>query len=501
MQPQLAGNNIAVLKTHNKKSMPDNVDVLIVGAGIAGICAAYYLQKYCPEMSFTILEARETLGGTWDQFRYPGVRSDSDAFTLSFSFKPWRRPEAIACGDVILEYIKEAAEEVGLKNHTHFRHKVSSASWDSGKSLWTANVQDANGDLTKITCKYLYMCTGYFDQETGYQPEWEGRDKFQGDFVHPQNWPENLDYAGKKVVVIGSGATAISMIPEIAKTAGHTIMLQRSPTYIFSRRRKYLLTNILRYILPTRVGFAIARTKAGLSNLMLYQICRRMPGVARFFVKMHNRRKLGYKFDTTTHFTPRYAPWDQRFCLDADSDFFKSVREGRATIVTDHISHFVEDGIILKSGEKLEADIIVSSTGLNMRIMGGIDIQVDGQPINTGKLVNYKGVMFGEVPNLINAQGHVNASWTLRCEYGAAYFTRLMKHMEKKKYTVCTPRNHENDIDDKTSFFLRSGYVMRARHHWPKQGKTRPWKVYDNQFLDQWALSQGEIDDGVLEFS
>ncbi len=501
MQPQLTQSEATVSTHKNKTKTPDQVDILIVGSGIAGICSAYYLQKYCPNKTFTILEARKQTGGTWDQFRYPGVRSDSDAFTLAYSFKPWTRPEAITSGSSILEYFHETIDELGLEKKIHCSHKVISASWSTQEALWTATVEKPDSTITQIKCRHIYLCTGYFDQEKGYQPDWNDEEKFQGQIVHPQNWPENLDYKGKKVIVIGSGATAISMIPEMAKETSQLTMLQRSPTYIFSRSSRYWLTNILRSILPARIGFAIARGKAAIGNVLLYQICRRAPLFARYAIKMHNRRKLGYSFDTSTHFTPTYAPWDQRFCLDADSTFFQSVREGHTSVVTDNINKFTTKGILLQSGKELEADIIVSATGLNMKAMGGIQFKVDGTDISTGDLVNYKGIMYSDLPNLVNAQGYINASWTLRCEFGASYFTRILNHMDKEGYKVCIPRNHDNDIDNKPAFFLRSSYIMRSRDNWPKQGKSKPWKVSDNQILDQWSLNHSNIEDGILEFS
>ncbi len=480
-------------------------DVVIVGAGLSGIGAAYHLQDKCPGKSYVILEGRGSIGGTWDIFRYPGIRSDSDMHTLGYNFKPWREAKAIADGPAILKYVKEAAAEHGIDEHIRYRHLVKEASWSSSDAAWTVEARcDGTGGAVAIRCNMLLMCAGYYSYEAGYTPVFTGRDRFKGDIIHPQEWPENLDYRGKKIVVIGSGATAVTLIPAMAEEAGHVVMVQRSPSYVASLPAKDRIANLLRRLLPDRVAYAITRWKNIRFQKLVYRRTRTHPDqVKRKLLKMV-RKELGPDYDIEKHFTPRYNPWDQRLCLVPDSDLFYAIRSGKASIVTDQIDTFTEDGVLLKSGRELEADIIITATGLNLILLGGLKFIVDGQLVKFSDTFSYKGMMYSDVPNLISTFGYINASWTLHADLIAEYACRLINYMDAKGYRRCAPHVCVEDRDMQTLPWISefsSGYIQRLMHLFPKQGNKDPWINTQNYGLDKILLRRGSIDDGVLSFS
>ena len=427
--------------------MTEHVDVLIVGAGLSGIGAAYYLQTRCPKKRYVILEGRDTIGGTWDLFRYPGVRSDSDMYTLGYSFRPWHDPKAIADGPSILAYIKETAQAYGIDRHIRFNHRVRRAEWSSADTRWTVEVERGpDRELVRLTCSFLYMCSGYYDYDHGYTPEWPGIEQFAGQIVHPQHWPPDLDYAGKRVIVIGSGATAVTLVPALAQQAAHVTLLQRSPTYIASQPAEDLIANRLRRYLPSGLAYRLIRWKNVLTSMAYYNLMRWQP--ARMKQNLINlvRAQLGPAYDVDTHFTPRYNPWDQRLCLVPDGDLFAAIRAGTVSMVTDHIDAFTPTGIRLRSGVELDADIIVTATGLVVKLMGGMQLAVDGRPIDPAQTMSYQGLMFSDIPNLAAAIGYTNASWTLKCELVAQYVCRLLQFMDHQGYVRCTPRQTDPTI-------------------------------------------------------
>ena len=480
-------------------------DVVIVGAGLSGIGAAYHLQDKCPGKSYLILEGRDCIGGTWDLFRYPGIRSDSDMHTLGYNFKPWRAEKSIADGPSILTYVKDAAADNGIDKHIRYRHLVKKASWSSDDAVWTIEVQDKRADETVIVrCDFILVCAGYYSYENGYTPEFRGRERFGGEIIHPQEWPENLDYRDKEVLVIGSGATAVTLIPELAKDAGHVMMLQRSPSYMVSLPDKDVIANFLRKILPDKLAYAITRWKNIRWQLSVYRRTRKTPDKVRQFLLDRVRKELGPDYDIETHFTPRYDPWDQRLCLVPNSDFFHSIRSGKASIVTDHLDTFTEKGVLLKSGEELEADIIITATGLNLVLLGSMEIVVDGEAIDLSNTFSYKAMMYSGVPNLLSTFGYINASWTLRADLTAEYACRLINHMDAIGVRQCTPRLRDDERDMPARPWITefsSGYVQRIMHKFPKQGDREPWINTQNYGLDKKMIRDGAIDDGVLSFS
>ena len=486
--------------TARDERRPEQFDVLIVGAGLSGIGAAYHLQTECPGKSFVILEARSASGGTWDLFRYPGVRSDSDMFTLGYRFRPWRGAKAIAEGPSILRYIRETATEHGIDRKIRFGHKVIRACWSSHDSRWTVEATDANGETMRFACNFLYMCSGYYDYSEGYMPGWPGMERFRGQIVHPQKWPENLQYHGKRIVVIGSGATAVTLVPALADSAAHVTMLQRSPTYIVARPSQDVIANFLRKFLPARVAYAIVRWKNVLIGMYFYGLARRRPDYMRQGILNLVRKELGPKYDVEKHFSPRYNPWDQRLCLVPDSDLFATIRAGKASIVTDEIETFTETGLRLRSGDEIEADIIVTATGLRLKLLGGTQIVVDGAPVDMSRTLGYKGVMFSDIPNFASAFGYTNASWTLKADLTAAYVCRLLNYMDERGYAACTPRRRDPEIVEEPMVNFTSGYFLRASASLPKQGSKKPWRLYQNYALDTFALRFGKVDDGTLEF-
>ena len=480
----------------------EHFDVLIVGAGISGIGAGYHVQTSCPARTYAILEARDGIGGTWDLFRYPGIRSDSDMYTLGYSFKPWRSPKAIADGRSILEYLRETTEEHGIDRRIRFRHRVKRASWSTEDARWTLDVERGDhGPTARLSCNFLFMGTGYYDYAAGYAPSFPGIDRFRGRIVHPQKWTDDVEYEGKRVVVIGSGATAVTLVPELTKRAAHVTMLQRSPTYIISMPAEDRIANRLRRHLPTRIAYGVTRWKNVLLGMWFYRFCRLNPTRARALIAKWLEAELGPDGDAVTHFTPRYDPWDQRMCLVPDGDLFRAMREGRASVVTDEIDAFTETGLTLRSGRALPADLVVTATGLNLLIFGGIEVAVDGVRVDFARTFNYKGMMFSDVPNLALAFGYTNASWTLKAELIARYVCRLLNHMEKTGTRQCTPRLRNRRVEEAPFIDLTSGYVRRAIHMFPKQGSAVPWRVHQNYALDLLMLRWGRIHDGVMEFS
>jgi cation diffusion facilitator CzcD-associated flavoprotein CzcO len=482
--------------------MTEHVDVLVVGAGISGICAAHHLQQRCPDRTYAILEARDDIGGTWDLFRYPGIRSDSDMYTLGYSFKPWTNPKAIADGPSILAYLRETVQEHGIDRHIRFRHRVRRASWSSEQARWTVEVERGErGEVTRLTCGFLFVCSGYYDYAEGHAPAFPGMERFRGRIVHPQHWPEDLDYTGKRVVVIGSGATAVTLVPAMAKTAAHVTMLQRSPTYIIAMPAENRVANWLHRHLPTRVAYGVVRWMHVLLGLWFYRFCRRRPERARALIMRWLVQELGPGHDVATHFTPRYNPWEQRVCLVPDGDLFEAMRRGGVSVVTDAIETFTEGGVTLRSGVELGADVVVTATGLKLLLLGGIDVAVDGGRVDFAGTFAYKGMMFSDVPNLALAMGYTNASWTLKAELICRYVCRLLNHMRATGTRQCTPRRRDPDLADAPFLDLSSGYVRRSIHLFPKQGATLPWRLHQNYVRDLLLLDRGTLDDGVMEFS
>jgi monooxygenase len=477
----------------------EHFDVLIVGAGLSGIGAAYHLQRDCPGRSYAILEGRGAIGGTWDLFRYPGVRSDSDMYTLGYAFKPWREAKAIADGPSILKYVRDTASENDIERHIRFGHQVKRAAWSSQDARWTVEAQ-VDGAPVHLTCNFLFMCSGYYDYAEGYTPQFEGVDRFKGALVHPQKWPEGLDYAGKRVVVIGSGATAVTLVPEMARTASHVVMLQRSPTYVVSRPAEDAAANWLRAKLPPKLAYAITRWRNVLFGMLFFNLARKKPEKTKARIIDMVRQHLGPDYDVETHFTPRYNPWDQRLCLVPDADLFDAIKTGSASVVTDHIETFTETGLKLKSSQELEADIIVTATGLKLQLLSGMEVVVDGRRVDMAGTMSYKGMMYSGVPNLASAFGYTNASWTLKCDLTCEYVCRLLNHMQRTGTARCTPRP-DPTVEEAPWLDFTSGYVQRSIDQFPKQGLTKPWKLHQNYALDLVALRFGSVDDGVMEFA
>nr|WP_176473143.1 NAD(P)/FAD-dependent oxidoreductase [Sphingomonas lenta] len=477
--------------------MAEHFDVVVVGAGISGVGMAYHLQKRCPDRSYVILEGRERMGGTWDLFRYPGIRSDSDMHTLGFSFQPWRDAKAIADGPSIRTYVEETAREHGIDRRIRFRTHVKRASWSSEDARWTMEATGPDGEAVTYTCNFLCMCSGYYNYARGYLPEFPGADRFQGRLVHPQHWPEDLDYAGKRVVVIGSGATAVTLVPELAKKAEHVVMLQRSPTYVVSRPAEDAIANFLRRVLPHRAAYGLTRWKNVLFGMYFFRLARRKPEKVKARILQWVRDHLGPDYDVGTHFTPRYNPWDQRLCLVPDADLFDAIKGGRASVVTDTIRMFDEGGIALNSGARLDADIVVTATGLELQLLSGVEFWIDGELRDLSKTLNYKGCMFSDVPNLAYVFGYTNASWTLKADLTALYVCRLLNTMRKRGLRQATPVNDDPSVTAEPFLDFTSGYVQRAIEHLPKQGSKKPWRVNQNYALDVMALRFGSVDDAM----
>jgi len=476
-------------------------DVIIIGAGLSGIGAACHLTRNTPYKSYAILESREAMGGTWDLFRYPGIRSDSDMHTLGYSFKPWKHEQAIADGPAILSYIRETAQQYDIEQYIRYNQQVEHVSWDSVSATWTLTLKVIGQKDSIMTCNFIYSCTGYYRYDQGYTPEFTGIDSFKGEIVHPQQWPENIVYGGKKVVVIGSGATAITLVPSMAKTAGHVTMLQRSPTYVVSRPSKDSFAAKLDRYLPDQLAYQLTRWKNVLSQMILYRMSKRRPDYIREKLIGWTQHWLGKDFDVATHFSPSYKPWDQRLCLVPNGDLFRSLRKGTSSVVTDHIDRFTELGIQLKSGKMLEADIVVTATGLELLAIGGMHIEVDGKHIDISDTVQYKGMMLSDVPNFFFATGYTNASWTLKCDLTSEYVCRLINYMERTQQQQCVPRTGDMSFNRVMSIGLESGYIKRSIDKFPKEGAVAPWKLHQSYFLDLFQLRYGSLKSKHMEFS
>ncbi|MBS1679438.1 MAG: NAD(P)/FAD-dependent oxidoreductase [Actinobacteria bacterium] len=480
---------------------PERVDVLIVGAGISGIGAAHHLQERCPGKTYAILEAREAIGGTWDLFRYPGIRSDSDMHTLGYRFRPWTAAKSIADGESILEYVRETAREAGIDRKVHFGHRVVKASWSSEEARWTVTAARADGGEARFSCAFLMMCSGYYRYDEGFTPEFEGIEDFQGRVIHPQHWPEEPDYAGKRVVVIGSGATAVTLVPAMAEDAAHVTMLQRSPTYILSVPGEDPIAELLRKFLPHRAVYPIVRWKNVVIQSLIFRLSRSRPGFVKKLIRKGTINALPAGYDVDTHFKPSYNPWDQRLCLVPDADLFKALSRGDADIVTDHIERFTASGIELRSGRELDADVVVTATGLNLLFFGGMKMEIDGVEPDQSHLLAYKGMMMGEVPNLAFTVGYTNASWTLKADLVAEYMCRLLNHMDANGYDVCMPHLTDPNVTEEPILDFSSGYVVRAVADLPKQGSKEPWKLRQNYAVDLRTLRYGSLEDGAMTFS
>ena len=479
----------------------EHFDVLIVGAGLSGIGAAHHLQKRCPGLSYAILEARDATGGTWDLFRYPGIRSDSDMYTLGYTFRPWTEEKAIAGGATILNYLRETSREAGIDQHIRFNHRVRSASWSSAEARWLVEAERVDaGKAARLSCSYLLMCSGYYSYAGGHMPEFPGAGQFKGQIVHPQFWPEDLDYAGKRVVVIGSGATAVTIVPEMAKTASHVTMLQRSPTYVVSRPSEDNIANWLRKRLPANLAYRLTRWKNVALTIYFYRMARRHPERTKQGILAMAQRALGPDYDVGMHFTPSYKPWDQRLCLVPDDDLFAAIRTGKADVATGHIEALTEAGIRLKSGAELQADIVVMATGLKLNLLGDVKFSIDDAALDASKALTYKGMMFSGVPNLASVLGYTNASWTLKAEITCEYVCRVLNHMKRRGYDAATPAR-DPSVAEAPLLDLKSGYVQRGLDILPKQGSKRPWKLHNNYIRDAMAFRFGSIDDGTMKFT
>ncbi len=479
-----------------------HVDVLIVGAGLSGIGAAHHLQAAFPGKSYRILEARDAIGGTWDLFRYPGVRSDSDMQTLGYRFRPWTQAEAIADGPSILSYVRDTAARAGIDRHILFGHRVRAASWSSAEARWTVEAsREADGQSVRFSCGFLFVCSGYYRYDEGYTPRFDGIERFAGQVIHSQHWPDDLDYAGKRVVVIGSGATAVTLVPAMTDKAAHVTMLQRSPTYIISVPSKDPIANGLRKLIGNRLSYPVARWKNVLLQTAIYQLSRRRPQLMKNMIRSGLKRQLPDDYDVDTHFKPRYQPWDQRLCLVPDGDLFKAIRRGQVSVVTDETAGFTESGITLASGRQLDADIIVTATGLNLLLFGGMSLSVDGEPVDLPDRLAYKGMMISGVPNFAFTVGYTNASWTLKADLVSEYVCRLLRYMDAGGYRQCVPVNDDPTLQTRPLLDFAAGYVQRSIHKLPKNGSRAPWRLGMSYAQDLLTLRHGRIRDSAMRFS
>ncbi len=479
-----------------------DVDVLIVGAGLSGIGAAVHLQQRCPGVSYAIVESRDAIGGTWDLFRYPGIRSDSDMHTLGYNFKPWTQAKAIADGPSIRDYVNETAQEHDVVPHIRFGHKVTAAAWDSAGASWLVTAATADGER-KFKSRFLFMCSGYYNYDEGYVPSEWNLDAFAGDVLHPQHWPEDFDYAGKRVLVIGSGATAMTLVPAMTNKAAHVTMLQRSPTYVASRPSQDKFANWLRRLLPDSWAYALTRLKNTQMQKYIYNKTRTEPEKVRARLIELVRNGLHEGYDVDKHFTPKYNPWDQRLCLIPDDDLYTAINDGKASVVTEHIDQFVAGGVRLDNGDVLEADVIVTATGLNLLFLGGAEFSVDGEPVDFSKRLTYKGMMYADVPNMVQSFGYINASWTLRADITCEYVCRLIKHLQATGTDICVPRLREGEEKMTTQDWITdfsAGYMRRSMHEMPRQGDREPWVNTQDYARDKKMIRKAALEDGVLRF-
>jgi monooxygenase len=480
--------------------VPEHVDVLIVGAGLSGIGAACHLQEECPSKTYAVLESRGAIGGTWDLFRYPGIRSDSDMFTLGYAFRPWTGSKSIADGGAIRTYIQDTAREYGVTDRIRFHHQVLSAEWSGQDARWTVTARRSDtGETVRLTCSWLSVCSGYYRYDEGFRPRFAGEETFAGQVIHPQHWPEDFDATGKKIVVIGSGATAVTLVPSLAGDAEHVTMLQRTPSYILSLPGRDPLAQWLRTKLPARVAHPIVRWKNVLVSTLLFQFSRRRPAAARKLIRRLTEKQLPENFDIDTHFNPPYDPWDQRLCLVPDGDLFRTLRRGEASIATGRIARFTEKGIELESGQQLDADVIVTATGLNLLAMGGMSLTVDGTPVDVSGTVSYKGMMLSGVPNFTMTIGYTNASWTLKADLVSRYVCRLINHLDAEGYASATPVAPPEGADQ-PFLDLASGYVRRSLANLPKQGRRTPWRLHQNYIRDVRLMRWGSLEDEGMTF-
>jgi cation diffusion facilitator CzcD-associated flavoprotein CzcO len=480
--------------------MTEHFDTLIIGAGLSGIGAAVHHNRECPNRSYVILEMRENMGGTWDLFRYPGIRSDSDMQTLGYDFKPWTNPKAIADGPAILKYIKETAQEYGVEDHIRFSAKVVALDWHSDTSRWHVTYASPDGSTSELTANFIISAPGYYQYDKGHDPHFDGREDFTGEIIHPQHWPEDTDVKGKRIVVIGSGATAVTLVPTLAQTAEHVTMLQRSPTWIATRPDTDWVANALRKILPEDTAYKITRAKNITYNRYVYNMAQKKPKKTGDYLLKQIRKELGPDFDVETHFTPNYNPWDQRLCLVPNADLFQAMKAGTASVVTDHVDRFVADGILLKSGEHLPADIIVTATGLRVHVGGGASISIDGEAQDLAKAFGYRGLMYSDVPNLVSIFGYTNASWTLRADLISRFGCRLMNYLDENNLSHVTPRAPE-DLIPRPWIDFEAGYIQRVVDDLPKQGHRDPWQNKQDYKFDKATLLQAAVEHEGLEFA
>jgi monooxygenase len=485
----------------HKRTETERMDVVIVGAGMSGIGAAWYLEHRLPGKTYAILENRDSTGGTWDLFRYPGIRSDSDLHTYGYAFKPWTDEKSIAEGPAILDYIRETASENGIDRHIRFGHRVVRASWSSAQALWTVQAQrNDTGETVVFECSWLFGAAGYYRYEQGYMPDFEGVERFQGQLIHPQHWPQDLDYGGKRVVVIGSGATAVTLVPAMTERAAHVTMLQRSPSYVVSLPEKDPIANLLKRVLPADRAYAITRRKNVWMQRTFYELSQRRPGLVKWLLRKGLERSLPAGYDIDTHFTPTYGPWDQRLCAVPDGDLFAAISSGRASVVTDRVSTFTEQGIMLESGAELEADIVITATGLDLQVLGGVELSVDGEQVLLPDQLIYKSAMISNLPNMLFVFGYTNASWTLKVDLVCDYICKLIAMMDRGGYASCVPVNADLGMPTRPMLDFGAGYVQRAVNRFPRQG-TGAWEVKMSYRDDLERLRHGPLADGVLRFS
>ncbi len=503
----------------------ENFDILIIGAGLSGIGAGAHLRMECPGKTFAILEGRADMGGTWDLFRYPGIRSDSDMFTLGYSFRPWRDPKAIADGPSILKYIRDTSREFDLDKEIRYGHRVKRAEWSSENAIWTVEAEVASSEsplqraatlgedtsgsnegrlkaglkTVVFTCNFIYLCTGYYEYEEGYTPDWPGFGDYSGTVIHPQKWPEDLDYAGKRVLVIGSGATAVTLVPAMAETAAHVTMLQRSPTYVVTMPSRDRIADLFRRLLPDKAAYVLSRWKNIVRQAIFYEGSKRYPNFMKRLIAKGVHKELADE-NLERHFEPTYKPWDQRVCVVPDSDMFAALRAGTASVVTGNIETFTQTGVRLENGDALDADIIITATGLKLKIMAGLELFVDGEKVDLSSKMAYKGMMYSGVPNLAQAFGYTNASWTLKCDLTSEYVCRLIKYMDEHGFASCTPRDNDPTVVRMPVLDFNSGYILRALDELPSQGSKHPWRLHQNYFRDLSMLRYSRLDDGTVEF-